>query len=87
MCDTSGTLTRVVTQIPESVKFTLLFVIVFMEVAIFNEKNLKFFRSLQPNCSYGDHHHHNTPMHYAAKHGMKHLIRAFLNDLGGNPNM
>ena len=44
-------------------------------------------RSLQPNCSYGDHHHHNTPMHYAAKHGMKHLIRAFLNDLGGNPNM
>lgn len=44
-------------------------------------------RSLQPNCSYGDNHHHNTPMHYAAKHGMKHLIRAFLNDLGGNPNM
>ena len=44
-------------------------------------------RILQPNCSYGDHHHHNTPMHYAAKHGMKHLIRAFLNDLGGNPNM
>jgi ankyrin repeat/IBR domain-containing protein 1 len=43
-------------------------------------------RVLDPSHSYGDHHHHNTPLHYAARHGMKHLIRAFLNDLGGNPN-
>lgn len=39
-----------------------------------------------PNSSYGESHHHNTSLHYAAKHGMKHLLRAFLNDLGGNPN-
>jgi hypothetical protein len=31
-------------------------------------------------------HFHNTPLHYAARHGMKHLIRAFLNEMGGNPN-
>lgn len=43
-------------------------------------------KNLDPNLSYGDHHHHNTALHYAAKHGMKHLLRTFLNDLGGNPN-
>ena len=43
-------------------------------------------KGLDPNFSYGDNHGHNTPLHYAAKHGMKHLIRAFLNDLDGNPN-
>ena len=43
-------------------------------------------KALQPNYSYGDHHAHNTPLHYAARHGMKHLIRTFLSDLGGNPN-
>ena len=41
MCDTSGTLIRVVTQIPESV-------IVFMEVAIFNDKNLIFLGPYNP---------------------------------------
>ncbi|XP_066249800.1 ankyrin repeat and IBR domain-containing protein 1-like [Euwallacea similis] len=41
---------------------------------------------LDPNVGYGEHHNHNTALHYAAKHGMKHLLRAFLNDLGGNPN-
>ncbi|KAL1501925.1 hypothetical protein ABEB36_007156 [Hypothenemus hampei] len=41
---------------------------------------------LDPNVSYGENHNHNTALHYAAKHGMKHLLRAFLNDLGGNPN-
>jgi len=41
---------------------------------------------LDPNHSYGDHHLHNTPLHYASRHGMKHLIRAFLNDHGGHPN-
>jgi ankyrin repeat/IBR domain-containing protein 1 len=43
-------------------------------------------RGLEPNYSYGDHHAHNTPLHYASRHGMKHLIRAFLNDLDGDPN-
>ena len=43
-------------------------------------------KALQPNYSYGDHHNHNTPLHYAAKHAMKHLIRTFISDLGGNPN-
>ncbi|XP_056638664.1 ankyrin repeat and IBR domain-containing protein 1-like isoform X1 [Diorhabda sublineata] len=43
-------------------------------------------KNLDPNSSYGESHNHNTAMHYAAKHGMKHLLRAFLNDLGGNPN-
>ena len=36
--------------------------------------------------SYGEHHAHNTALHYASRHGMKHLIRAFLNDLDGDPN-
>ncbi|CAB3364276.1 Hypothetical predicted protein [Cloeon dipterum] len=43
-------------------------------------------KHLDPNLSYGDNHHHNTALHYASKHGMKHLLRTFLNDLGGNPN-
>lgn len=43
-------------------------------------------KALQPNFSYGDHHNHNTPLHYASRHGMKHLIRTFINDLDGNPN-
>ncbi len=32
-------------------------------------------KSLDPNLSYGEHHQHNTAMHYASKHGMKHLLR------------
>jgi ankyrin repeat/IBR domain-containing protein 1 len=44
-------------------------------------------RELEPNTSYGEAHHHNTPLHYAARHGMKHLIRSFLTDLGGNPGL
>ncbi|CAH1394062.1 unnamed protein product [Nezara viridula] len=43
-------------------------------------------KSLDPNLSYGESHHHNTALHYAAKHGMKHLLRMFLTDLSGNPN-
>eukprot|EP00090_Calanus_glacialis_P032991 TRINITY_DN54679_c0_g1_i1.p1 TRINITY_DN54679_c0_g1~~TRINITY_DN54679_c0_g1_i1.p1 ORF type:complete len:102 (+),score=23.68 TRINITY_DN54679_c0_g1_i1:45-350(+) len=44
-------------------------------------------RQLDPNTSYGEAHQHNTPLHYAARHGMKHLIRSFLTDLNGNPNL
>ncbi|XP_056009769.1 ankyrin repeat and IBR domain-containing protein 1-like isoform X2 [Ostrea edulis] len=36
-------------------------------------------KGLDPNCSYGDHHNHETPLHYASKHSMKSL-------LSGNPN-
>nr|CAI5842726.1 unnamed protein product [Callosobruchus analis] len=43
-------------------------------------------KNLDPNLSYGDSHQHNTALHYAAKHGMKHLLRTFLTDLGGDPN-
>ncbi|XP_049788774.1 ankyrin repeat and IBR domain-containing protein 1-like isoform X1 [Schistocerca nitens] len=43
-------------------------------------------RNLDPNVSYGESHGHNTALHYAARHGMKHLLRTFLNDLAGNPN-
>nr|XP_023024193.1 ankyrin repeat and IBR domain-containing protein 1-like [Leptinotarsa decemlineata] len=49
-----------------------------------NSPELK--KNLDPNLSYGENHNHNTALHYAAKHGMKHLLRAFLNELGGNPN-
>lgn len=43
-------------------------------------------KNLDPNLSYGESHNHNTALHYAAKHGMKHLLRTFINDLNGNPN-
>ncbi|XP_060867309.1 ankyrin repeat and IBR domain-containing protein 1-like [Metopolophium dirhodum] len=43
-------------------------------------------KALDPNWSYGDSHNHNTLLYYAAKHGMKHLLRAFLNEHNGNPN-
>lgn len=37
-------------------------------------------RNLNPNVSYGEHHNHDTAMHYAAKHGMKHLLRYVLGE-------
>lgn len=43
-------------------------------------------KALDPNCSYGDNYQHETPLHYAARHGMKSLLRIFLNEHGGNPN-
>nr|KAG5714730.1 hypothetical protein BaRGS_000218 [Batillaria attramentaria] len=43
-------------------------------------------KALDPNCSYGDSHQHETPLHFAARHGMKTLLRIFLYDKGGNPN-
>jgi len=43
-------------------------------------------KTLDPNLGYGEHHQHNTAVHYASKHGMKHLLRIFLGDLFGNPN-
>ncbi|XP_044747423.1 ankyrin repeat and IBR domain-containing protein 1-like [Coccinella septempunctata] len=50
------------------------------------QSSLELRKNIDPNLSYGENHNHNTALHYAAKHGMKHLLRAFLNDLGGNPN-
>jgi ankyrin repeat/IBR domain-containing protein 1 len=32
-------------------------------------------KTLDPNLSCGENHNHNTLLHYAAKHGMKHLLR------------
>lgn len=32
-------------------------------------------KSIDPNLSYGESHNHNTILYYAAKHGMKHLLR------------
>ncbi|KAL3854879.1 hypothetical protein ACJMK2_014115 [Sinanodonta woodiana] len=49
-----------------------------------NQSDLR--KALDPNCSYGDSHQHETPLHYAARHGMKSLIRIFLHEHGGNPN-
>ncbi|XP_050420875.1 ankyrin repeat and IBR domain-containing protein 1-like [Adelges cooleyi] len=43
-------------------------------------------KNLDPNLSCGENHNNNTLLHYAAKHGMKHLLRAFLNEHNGNPN-
>ena len=40
---------------------------------------------LDPNSPHKDNQFHNTPLHYAAKYGMKSLLRDFLNR-GGNPN-
>ncbi|ELU11727.1 hypothetical protein CAPTEDRAFT_112704 [Capitella teleta] len=43
-------------------------------------------KGLDPNCSYGDNYNHDTPLHFAARHSMKSLLRIFLFELGGNPN-
>ncbi|KAL4216921.1 Ankyrin repeat and IBR domain-containing protein 1 [Mactra antiquata] len=43
-------------------------------------------KGLDPNCSYGDNFQHETPLHYAARHGMKSLLRIFLFEHRGNPN-
>lgn len=32
-------------------------------------------KGLDPNCSYGDSHQHETPLHYVSRHGMKSLLR------------
>ncbi|KAH3754099.1 hypothetical protein DPMN_188759 [Dreissena polymorpha] len=32
-------------------------------------------KGLDPNSSYGDNHQHETPLHLAARHGMKSLLR------------
>lgn len=42
-------------------------------------------RNIDPNSSYGENHGHNTPLHYAALHGMKHFIREFIAE-GATPN-
>ncbi|XP_015908622.2 ankyrin repeat and IBR domain-containing protein 1 isoform X1 [Parasteatoda tepidariorum] len=42
--------------------------------------------NLDPNSSYGDTLKHNTPLHLAAYHAMKPLLRIFLTKLQGNPN-
>ncbi|XP_064646454.1 ankyrin repeat and IBR domain-containing protein 1-like isoform X2 [Lineus longissimus] len=43
-------------------------------------------KALDPNLSYGESYCHDTPLHFAARHAMKSLLRIFLYELGGNPN-
>ena len=43
-------------------------------------------KSLDPNISYGEHHGHNTALHYASKHCMKYMLQVFLSIYSGNPN-
>ncbi|KAM3614414.1 uncharacterized protein V6R79_013845 [Siganus canaliculatus] len=50
------------------------------------ESNQQFRDALDPNSTYGDSYQHNTPLHYAARHAMSRLLRAFLLSKDGNPN-
>lgn len=50
------------------------------------ESNPQFKEALDPNSTYGESYQHNTPLHYAARHAMLHLLRSFLLSKDGNPN-
>ncbi|GFT96564.1 ankyrin repeat and IBR domain-containing protein 1 [Nephila pilipes] len=50
------------------------------------QNSLELQHSLDPNSSYGDSLKHNNPLHLAAHHAMKPLLRIFLTELKGNPN-
>ncbi|XP_069504533.1 ankyrin repeat and IBR domain-containing protein 1 isoform X2 [Ambystoma mexicanum] len=50
------------------------------------ESNPQFKETLDPNASYGEPYQHNTPLHYASRHGMTRLVGAFLFGKDGNPN-
>ena len=49
-------------------------------------KNTDIKRNLDPNCSYGENHGHNTPLHYASMHGIRAFVREFLAE-NANPNI
>ncbi|KAH8041070.1 hypothetical protein HPB51_013730 [Rhipicephalus microplus] len=44
-------------------------------------------KSLDPNCFYGDSVNRCTPVHLAAKHGMRPLLRIFLREMQGDPTI
>ncbi|XP_053118305.1 ankyrin repeat and IBR domain-containing protein 1 isoform X4 [Hemicordylus capensis] len=50
------------------------------------EGNPQLKESLDPNISYGEPYQHNTPLHYAARHGMHRILGTFLFVRDGNPN-
>ncbi|XP_074128353.1 ankyrin repeat and IBR domain-containing protein 1 isoform X2 [Sminthopsis crassicaudata] len=50
------------------------------------ESNPQLKESLDPNSSYGEPYQHNTPLHYAARHGMNRILGTFLFVRDGNPN-
>ncbi|XP_074840857.1 ankyrin repeat and IBR domain-containing protein 1 isoform X4 [Carettochelys insculpta] len=50
------------------------------------ESNPQLKESLDPNTSYGELYQHNTPLHYAARHGMNRILGTFLFARDGNPN-
>lgn len=58
------------------------------EIAALNVYNAngEFRKSFDPNSSYGDSCNHETPVHYASRHGMRTLLRIFLHNHQGNPN-
>ena len=41
---------------------------------------------LNPNTSYGEHHGHNTALHFAVKFCMVDMTELLLNTYSGNPN-
>ncbi|XP_078345058.1 ankyrin repeat and IBR domain-containing protein 1-like [Oculina patagonica] len=49
-------------------------------------KNPDIKRNLDPNCSFGVNHGHNTALHYASLHAMKAFVREFLEEKA-NPNI
>ncbi|XP_025921138.1 ankyrin repeat and IBR domain-containing protein 1 isoform X4 [Apteryx rowi] len=50
------------------------------------ESNPQLKETLDPNTSYGETYQHNTPLHYAARHGMNRILGTFLFVRDGNPN-
>lgn len=40
------------------------------------DSNPQFKEALDPNSTYGESYQHNTPLHYAARHAMRRLLRS-----------
>ncbi|CAN8005523.1 unnamed protein product [Ixodes hexagonus] len=51
------------------------------------ETNPELRKTVDANCFYGDSTNQCTPLHLAARHGMKPLLRVFLDDMQGDPNL
>ncbi|XP_029828626.2 ankyrin repeat and IBR domain-containing protein 1 isoform X1 [Ixodes scapularis] len=51
------------------------------------ETNPELRKTVDPNCFYWDPGNQCTPLHLAARHAMKPLLRVFLEDMQGDPNV
>uniref|UniRef100_A0A131Y3K0 RBR-type E3 ubiquitin transferase n=1 Tax=Ixodes ricinus TaxID=34613 RepID=A0A131Y3K0_IXORI len=51
------------------------------------ESNPELHKTVDPNCFYWDPANQCTPLHLAARHAMKPLLRVFLEDMQGDPNL